>query len=138
MKKLFLLATIAIVLTTQSIYAQTYLKFVNNSNQNISACYAKYLYPTDVWQSCGWWIIPAGGTKQINIGSNFNGSTIYVYGLGSKGGVWGVGKKFAVGSISSAFTIDNADGNTEEGTLKPFFEFKGIVKGKVNTWTFRP
>lgn len=82
----------------------------NQSRQNISVAFG---YNTEAfgWRSEGWWRIAPGKCTAIMSG-NLQSRYYYVYGNGSRGGVWSGGKRQSGGHFctsKSKFLFDNDD-----------------------------
>ena len=134
MKKILLTLIIANTLLLQFAFAQTKIKFINNTNELVSAAYVKYTGETNGWESHGWYNVNAGENKEINLG-DYQYSKVYIYAY-SKSLFWGNGNfQFCI-DTKNAFVYANADKNCNN-TKKKFSELK-ITKGTVNTWTFNP
>ena len=132
MKKIILLAILIIVITNS--FSQTKIKFINNTNELVSAAYVKYTGVGNGWESHGWYNVKAGETKEINLG-DYQYSKVYIYGY-SKSLFWGNGKfQFCI-DTKNAFVFPNSD-MTCNNTKKKFSELK-ITKGTVNYWNFNP
>lgn len=82
----------------------------NHSRQTISVAFG---YHNDEvgWRSEGWWRIGAGDCTTLLTG-NLQSRYYYVYGRGSRGGIWQGGKRQDGGYFctrSAKFTFDNDD-----------------------------
>jgi uncharacterized protein YkwD/uncharacterized membrane protein len=128
----FLLMVISFV--SQDIFSQTKLKFINNTNQLISAAYVSYSDDGNGWTSHGWYNVAAGSSKELSLG-DYNYNTVYVYGF-YKTTQWGSGNYQFCVDLKNAFNIANADQYCE--LTKKQFSVCKMVSGKVNTWTFNP
>lgn len=134
MKRINILVIITITLFTQQTFSQTKIKYINNTNELVSAAYVKYTGEGNGWESHGWYNVKAGESKEINLG-DYQYSKVYIYGY-SKSLFWGNGKfQFCI-DPKNAFVFPNSD-KTCNNTKKKFSELK-ITKGTVNTWNFNP
>jgi glutaredoxin/uncharacterized membrane protein len=132
MRKVFFIAIMVIAFLSQHVFSQTKIRFVNNTNELVSAAYVKYIDETDGWKSIGWFNIKVGASMDINLG-DYGYSNIYIYGY-NKSNYWGKGQYQFCVDTKNSFSIANADANCDL-TKKTFSEFK-ITSNKVNTWNF--
>jgi uncharacterized protein YkwD len=132
MARIIFTSFLIIVFLNQNLFSQTKIRFVNNTNELVSAAYAKYINEIDGWKSFGWFNIKVGASMDINLG-DYAYSNVYIYGF-NKSNYWGKGQYQFCVDTKNGFSIANADANCDF-TKKTFSEFK-ITSNKVNTWNF--
>lgn len=112
--------------------AQTKIQFYNNTDSEISACYAYYNNSDQCWTSVGWYNIDGYSYKTIDIG-NYTGN-IYIRGRQGLLTEWGSGDAYFCVDPDDAFTIKFAD--TKDCWSKKGFTMRKVAPG-VNKWTFQ-
>lgn len=122
-------------------FTQNKVDFYNNTDKQITFCYAYWDKENNCWSTQGWFIVEKYSTETLDFGNYFN--NIYIHGYSIIPGsfwtsdskvTWGKDNIFCV-NTKIAFDIRFADKiNCDE--KRQFLKF--FVKHGKNTFTFNP